>query len=121
MPSVPDFLVRRIYKKGSLRETEIGISFDLKNILATGAIAGINFIKVNDEVYETTSIHIVTENISTSAGQINEKNPLLVKLNQEITCFLENAKGLKTGLNKIIVELISLDIGCVQVSLTEVI
>jgi len=119
MPSVPEFLVRRMYKKGSLRETEVGIEFDLKNILATGEIAGINFIKVNDDLYDNNAIHIVTENISTPAMLINLDSPLLVRLNQELTCFLKNARGLKSGLNRIIVELISIDAGLVQVSLTE--
>ena len=85
MSIIPDFLLKRIYRKGSLRETAEGIAFDLKNILGPGIITGINYIIINDEVYQSPLIKIV----------------------------------LKEGINKIIVELISRDVGKVQVTLTD--
>jgi hypothetical protein len=118
---IPDFLLKRIYRKGSLRETAQGIAFDLKNILGPGIITEINFVKINDEVYSSTVIKIISSTDSTTAEEINNENPLLIKLNQEITCLLDGAKGLQEGLNKIIVELVSRDVGRVQVTLTDTI
>jgi len=118
---IPDFLLKRIYRKGSLRETAEGIAFDLKNILGPGIITGINFIIINDVVYQSPVIKIISSDFATIAEQINNENPLLVKLNQEITCLLDGAKGLQDGINKIIVELISRDVGKVQVTLTDTI
>ncbi|EKE02405.1 MAG: hypothetical protein ACD_20C00392G0005 [uncultured bacterium] len=119
MSIIPDFLLKRIYRKGSLRETAEGIAFDLKNILGPGIITGINYIIINDEVYQSPLIKIVSSDSATIAENINNESPLLIKLNQEITCILDGAKGLKEGINKIIVELISRDVGKVQVTLTD--
>lgn len=120
MDIIPDFLMKKIYKKGSLKETKDGIVFNLKNILGPGIITGINFIKINDEIYKSSVIKIITKEFSTIAENINADNPVLFKLNQEITCLLEDAQGLKEGLNKIIVELISKEVGSVQVTLTDI-
>jgi hypothetical protein len=118
---IPDFLLKRIYKKGSLRETAEGIAFDLKNILGPGIITGINFIKINDIHYESHFIKVITQGASTIASHISPDNPMTFKLNQETTCILEGAKSLKEGLNKIIVEIITRDVGRVQVMLTDII
>lgn len=119
MSRVPDFLLRRIYKKGSLRETTDGIAFELKNILGPGNITAINFIKINDNIYNSSVIKFMSANAQVLATHISSENPLLIKLNQEATCILEGAKGLQAGLNKIIIDIISQDIGPVQVTLTD--
>ena len=121
MAIIPDFLLKRVYKKGSLRETAEGIAFDLKNILGPGIIVGINFIKINDINYESPFIRVITQGVSTAACHISPDNPMCFKLNQETTCILEGAKSIKEGLNKIIVELITRDVGKVQVTLTDMI
>ena len=121
MSIIPDFLLKRVYKKGSLRATAEGIAFDLKNILGPGGIIGINFIKINDSIYDSKFIKIITSGISIIAEHINPDNPVCFKLNQEGTLLLRGAEGLKQGLNKIIVEIISRDVGTVQVILTDTI
>ena len=48
MAVVPDFLIKRIYQKGSLKRTENGASVVLKNVLGPGYISGFNYVKIND-------------------------------------------------------------------------
>ena len=120
MNIIPGFIVKRIYRKGSLRETKEGIAFDLKNVLGPGSITGINFIQINEEKYLTPVIKVLTSGMSVLAEHITPDNPVFFKLNQEGTCLLEGARGLKEGINKIIVNLVSRDIGHVQVTLTDV-
>lgn len=119
MAIIPNFLIRKIYRKGSLRETKDGIVFELKNILGPGMITGINFIKINDKIYHSKAIKLITSGVSILAEKIDTDNPILFKLNQEVTCLLEGAKGLQQGLNDIIVELISSEAGQVQVKLSD--
>lgn len=119
MAMIPDFLLKKVYKKGSLKETTDGICFDLKNIFGTGAITGVNFIKINDMLYESPVIKILTSGTQMLAETINNENPALFRMNQEATCILEGAKGLKEGLNNIIVEIISKEVGKIQVKLSD--
>ena len=116
---IPGFLLKKMYKKGSLRETAEGIAFDIKNILGPGIITGINCITINENQYNSTVIKILTSGIAIIAEHVSDDNPVLVKLNQEGTLLLEGAKGLKEGLNKIIVDLISGEAGRIQITLTD--
>lgn len=119
MAIIPDFLLKRVYQKGSLRQTAEGIAFDLKNKLGAGVITGVGYIKINDVVYENPVIKFINTKANSVAESITKENPLFFKMNQEGTCVLEDVKGLKEGINKIIVELISLDAGSVRVTLTD--
>lgn len=121
MTIIPNFLLKKIYKKGSLRHTEKGIAFDLINILAPGLITGVNFVKINDNVYNPSVIEIIKSGVETLAEQVSSENPLLIKLNEEITCVMKSGMDLKEGINNIIVELISQDVGKVQVCLSDII
>lgn len=119
MTIIPNFLLKKIYKKGSLREIEEGIAFDLKNILGPGLITGINFVKINDKIYNSSVIQIIKSGAETIAEQVSSENPLLIKLNEEITCVMKSGLKLKEGINDIIVELTSYDVGKVQVKLSD--
>ena len=116
---VPGFLLKKMYKKGSLRETAEGIAFDLKNILGPGIITSINSISINDNQYKASVIKILTSGVAIIAEHISEDNPILFKLNQEGTLLLEGAKGLNEGINKIFLDLISGEVGRIQVTLTD--
>lgn len=116
---IPEFLLRRIYRKGSLRMTDEGIEFDLKNMLGPGVISGISFIEINGKKYDAEAIKLMTSEVSTLASKISKDNPVVFRLHQEGTVLLEGARELKEGINKIILELVSREAGKVQVSLNE--
>ena len=116
---IPEFLLKRIYKSGSLRITEEGIAIDLKNMLGPGVISGIGFLEINGEKYSSEGLKLITSGVETVASQITPENPIVFRLYQEGTLILEGVKELKEGLNKIILELINKDAGKVQVSLNE--
>ena len=46
MAVVPDFLIKRVYKKGSLRSCDEGIEFDLKMSWVRGLSADLNMFKL---------------------------------------------------------------------------
>ncbi len=120
MNVLPSFILKKIYQKGSLKKTREGVSFKLKNILGPGIVTGINFIKINNKIYNSSVIKIIKSGASTVAEQISSDNPLIFKLNEDVTCVIQNCLGLQEGLNKIMVELISKDVGKVSVSVSEV-
>ncbi len=121
MNILPSFILNKIYQKGSLQETYDGVSFKLKNILGPGIVTGINFIKINDEIYNSSVIKIIKSGAATLAEHITNDNPLIFKLNEDITCVIQNCLVLQDGLNKIMVELISKDVGKVNVTLSDVV
>lgn len=118
---IPNFLLKKIYQKGSLRETKDGIAFDLKNILGPGLITGINFVKINDKVYNSSVIKIIKSGVKTLAEKVSSENPMIIKLNEEITCVMKSGFELQKGINDIILELVSDDVGKVRVKLSDIV
>ena len=59
MVVVPEFLIRRIYQKGSLKRTDNGAELTLKNVLGPGFISGFNYVQINDTVYEPKDVKFV--------------------------------------------------------------
>lgn len=119
MSIIPEFLIKRVYKKGSLKETEDGVSFDLKNVLGPGFISGFSFVKVNDATFESEEVKLVTQGKEIPATEVTEENPVSFRLGQEGTLILKGAKCLKDGINQIIIELMNPEAGKVKLSLTD--
>lgn len=119
MSIIPEFLMKRVYKKGSLKQTEDGVCFELKNVLGPGFISGFNFVKINDAVFEPEKVKFVTQGTEISAIEVNEENPIGFRLGQEGTLILNGAKCLKEGINQIIIELMNPEAGKVQLSLSD--
>lgn len=119
MSVIPQFLVQRVYKKGSLRQCDKGIEFDLKNLLGPGVISGLNFIQVNGETFSKEVIKFFSQGFEHSAADLTESNPITFRLGQEGTLLLEEAKCLKEGINKIIIEFLNPEAGKIQVELTD--
>lgn len=53
---VPNFLLRKLYKRGSLRETEYGFAFIMQNQLATATILTPPRIVVNGIAYDPAHV-----------------------------------------------------------------
>lgn len=120
MAVLPDFLIKRVYKKGSLRQKEGVIEFDLKNVLGPGVISGLECIQINEYVFSKEVITFITGGIELLATKVDELNPIHFRLNQEGTMrLLEDVKCLKTGLNKIILEIMNPEAGRLKITLTD--
>lgn len=119
MSIIPEFLIKRVYKKGSLKQTEEGVCFDLKNVLGPGFISGFNFVQINDATFEAEKVKFVTQGTEIPAETVNESNPIGFRLGQEGTLILQGAKCLKDGINQIIIELMNPEAGRVKLSLSD--
>lgn len=120
MSLIPDFLIKRVFKKGSLRKTDEGVAFDLKNVLGPGIISGVSFIKINDITFGKDVIKFITQGMETFASKISEESPITFRLGQEGTLVLcTTIECLKDGLNQIIINLTNPEAGNIEVSLSD--
>lgn len=119
MSIIPEFLIKRVYKKGSLKQTDEGICFELKNVLGPGFISGFNFVMVNDSTFGADKVKFITQGSKISAETVSEENPIGFRLGQEGILILEGAKCLKDGINQIIIELMNPEAGKVKLSLSD--
>lgn len=119
MSIIPEFLMKRVYKKGSLKQTDQGVCFELKNVLGPGFISGFNFVQINDSTFEPNKVKFITLGTEISAETVSEESPIGFRLGQEGILILEGAKCLKEGINQIIIELMNPEAGKVKLSLTD--
>lgn len=119
MSIIPEFLIKRVYKKGSLKQTDDGVCFDVKNVLGPGFISGFNFVKINDAIFGADKVKFLTQGKEIPAESVSEESPIGFRLGQEGTLFLKGAQCLKDGINQIIIELMNPEAGRVKFSLSD--
>ena len=112
---VPEFLLKKIYQKGTLKKYEVGVSFELKNILGPGFISGFNFVQINDKKFESSDVVFITDGTEIRGTDISEEKPLKFRLGQKGTVKIADNTCLQEGSNKIIIEIMNPEAGKVTV------
>ena len=119
MVVVPEFLIRRVYKKGSLKKLENGASLELKNVLGPGFISGFNFVKINDVVFEPKDVKFITGGKELAGDCVSEAEPVAFRLGQEGLLILSGEDCVVHGMNKIVIEVMNPEAGKVQLTVDD--
>ncbi len=121
MAVVPEFLIKRIYQKGSLKAVENGVSVTLKNVLGPGVISGFNYVKINDTVFEPQNVKFVTNGAEYSGTDVSEENAVVFRLGQSGDLIMTGQNCLKEGVNQIIIEAVNPEAGIVQLKIEDIV
>ena len=121
MVVVPDFLIKRIYQKGSLKKEENGASFNLKNVLGPGFISGFNCVKINDAVFEPKDVKFVTNGQELLGTEVSEEHPVAFRLGQVGTLIMNGQDCIVDGVNKIVIEAMNPEAGKVVLNVEDVV
>ena len=119
MVVVPDFLIKRIYQKGSLKRLDNGVSLNLKNVLGPGFISGFNYVKINDVVYEAKDVKFITNGLEIEGINVSEANQIAFRLGQTGTLVMTGSPSIVEGVNKIIIEAMNPEAGVVKLSVED--
>ena len=119
MVVVPEFLIKRIYQKGSLKKSDDGASVTLKNVLGPGFISGFNYVKINDVVYEPKDVKFVTNGQELLGTDVSEANPVAFRLGQSGTLIMSGKECVVDGLNKITIVALNPEAGEVKLSVED--
>ena len=84
MPGMPAEMLRQLYQKGSLRNTEEGFEMVLVNTLAPGTVIGLGPIKVDQRVFPPEQITVAAGRSERPAERINERGPVPFPVNGQI-------------------------------------
>ena len=100
MVVVPEFLIKRIYQKGSLKKLHDGASVVLKNVLGPGFISGFNYVEINGVRYEPQDVKFITNGQELLGTEVSEANPIAFRLGQsgELVMVLQNAQTLSNAI-----------------------
>jgi hypothetical protein len=121
MVVVPEFLIKRIYQKGSLKKLDDGASLVLKNVLGPGFISGFNYVKINDVVFEPSEVKFITNGQELSGLDVSESNPVAFRLGQSGTLVMSGKPCIIDGTNTIIIEAMNPEAGKVELKVEDIV
>lgn len=119
MVVVPDFLIKRIYQKGSLKKQDDGTCITLKNVLGPGLISGFNYVKINDTLFEPKDVKFITNGKEYTGTEVSEENPVVFRLGQSGTLILSGQDCLAAGINHIEIEAVNPEAGIVRLKVED--
>ena len=120
MVVVPEFLIKRIYQKGSLKKLEEGgASVTLKNVLGPGLISGFHSVTVNDVVFEPKDVKFITNGKELLGTEVSEEKPVVFRLGQTGELIMTGKECLRDGVNKIVIEALNPEAGVVKLSVED--
>lgn len=85
MITVPGFLLRRLYVKGSLRTTEEGLAFEIKNSLGSGYARGMLPLTLDGEDIPMKDSHFTVEDREIAFTEVTKDMPFTLAFNRETT------------------------------------
>ncbi|MBI4337813.1 MAG: hypothetical protein HY683_08320 [Chloroflexi bacterium] len=120
MVTVPGFLLRRLYVKGSLSNTEDGFEFQLKNQLGSGYAKKLLPLSADGEVLAPEHSFFVIDDQRTSFVEVSEERPFTLALNRSIT-IRARGKRLAPGAHKIGMSFVVQGLGTLGFDFTDVV
>jgi len=90
MVSVPSFLLRKLYVKGSLENTALGITFRLRNSLGSGYAEEMLPITVDGREMPLEHCFFSVGGDPRSFDQVSSDEPFCLLLNQDTVVTVEN-------------------------------
>ena len=118
MTVIPNFILKRMYKAGTLRKIDGGVAFDIVNNMGPGQISRLNSISLNGTKYGPEVISLKINDEDVPAVGITEDNPATFFLNQVISCIIR-AEDVVPGKVEIVLDLISREAGKVVLSVED--
>ena len=110
---IPSFLLAKLYVKGSLKNTDSGFKFALKNIIDSTILIGMGPIRVGDKSYAGTDITITAEDKTVNGTKLTREKTLPVRIGVPIDVTVEG-EPLVLGEQKVMVEATTFDIGKIK-------
>ena len=100
MISVPGFLLRHLYVKGTLQNSARGFLFELKNSLGSGYAHKMLPLKLDGTELEIESTYFCLGDQMTQFSKVSKQNTFALSMNETITVLYQN-QSLENGPHKI--------------------
>lgn len=89
MVAVPSFLLKRLYVKGSLRNTQEGFQFDLKNTLGSGYGNELLPLVLDGQELPKESCFYLMDSVPICFTAVNKEKPFTLSMNKSLTMLVK--------------------------------
>ncbi len=114
----PAFLLAKLYVKGSLKNTEDGFEFALKNIVDSTNLVGVGPISAGGKDYSAEVITLTVGDKTLMGTELTRDNAIPVTMGMPMKIRITGEK-LATGPQKVSVTAVSADIGKLKFDFTD--
>ena len=109
--SIPNFLLKKLYVKGSFKNTANGFQISLNNVLAPGTILGVSPLQIDGRNVPLDQIEIIVGNDPPiRANEISTKSPRTFPINARAT-FTVKDQPLTPGPHRLTVQFNTKEVG----------
>jgi hypothetical protein len=115
---IPSFLLAKMYIKGSLKNTDSGFEFALKNIIDSTLLIGIGPISVGEKNYGAGVITMTAGEKTVNGADLSRSTPIPVRMGVPLKVSV-SGEPLPTGANKIAVAATTSDIGKIKFDIND--
>jgi len=119
MVSVPSFLLKRLYVKGSLSNNEHGFQFELKNTLGSGYGNELLPLVIDGEEIPKESSYFILDGEETSFALVSRDTPFALPMNKTLTISVRGTT-LPEGPHKIGIGFVAEGLGKLSFEVTDV-
>jgi hypothetical protein len=114
----PAFLLAKLYVKGSLRNTEDGFEFALKNIVDSTNLVGVGPISAAGKDYGAEAITLTVGDKTLNGSELSRENAIPITMGIPMKINISGDK-LATGPQKVTVTAVSADIGKLKLDFSD--
>jgi len=116
----PASMLAQLYVKGSLKNTESGFTFKLKNVIDSGTLVGMGPLGVDEASLAPETITLKIGERSVQGHEISHTAPLPVRSYSDILVDVAGAP-LPSGGHKLTLQLVTREVGRLQFSVNDTI
>lgn len=118
---IPSFLARKLYVKGSLRNTSHGFQWEMRNLFASATLSEVVSLEMDGRAcpLERVVLH-PPGGVAVRATEVSRDSPLRFDLGAEVTVEVEG-DPLPVGAHKIVLGLRTKETGEIELSLEDTI
>ncbi len=118
---VPDRILKRLYTYGSLKNTEEGIAFEVKNRLRNAEFAGVERLAIDGKKVALEDVRLETaEGRSYTLDEVTEDDPIGFPVGRTVLVTVEGIE-LDTGDHTIDIDFVASPFGSLSLSITDTI
>ncbi|UCC77164.1 MAG: hypothetical protein JSW37_02030 [Anaerolineales bacterium] len=121
MGSVPSFLLRKLYVKGSLRNTDTGFEVTIQNTLAPGTIVALAPLQVDGMEYPLHNIKaVLPDGRQVSAADVSAQAPVRFTIGDKVVIRVEG-QPLSVGRHTLTIAPKTMEAGTLDIQAEDVI
>jgi hydroxymethylglutaryl-CoA reductase (NADPH) len=118
---VPSFMLKKLYKKGSLRNGSEGLEFTLENSLSTVSLTKLEKVTVDGQEFPADQVEVNLGGDFQPASGFNQDEPITFARSAAMTCRIKGFQADASKSHAVVLEAVARGMGVLKVEIGDLI